>query len=154
MCDGYERSFLVKMIPKRLLNDRVRLVVYGRCRCRELLRRPSPYIIQRLYTFVQDQQLALTNNGSRQGQDLSLTNRQVLPAFSNHAVQCDLVFHHILLQFSEARSAQCRVEGSVIVLLKWVQILSVKAALDRGTCQTVEVLHLKFPLSSSGCRHA
>lgn len=74
-------------------------------------------------TFIQNEQLALSDNCSRQGKDLALANRQVATTTRNGGIKSDTAFVALILQREQSRSTQSIVQNRIIILSEGVQVL-------------------------------
>lgn len=147
-------------LPEALLNDTIRLVVYdieqqkvntrtlnmlhtltySRRRYETNTRTPSTMRTRaKLYradatmrTFIEDEQLALPNNRTRQCHDLPLADREIGPAGGDARVEREpaLVAGGRLglrLELGETRGSKGAVEGRVVDLIEWVEVLANRA---------------------------
>ena len=83
-------------------------------------------------TFIEDEQLALPNDRTRQCHDLSLADREIGPGGGDARVEREpaLVAGGRLglgLELGETRGSKGAVEGRVVDLIEWVEVLANRA---------------------------
>ena len=79
-------------------------------------------------TFVKDEQLAATDDGPSQGENLALTDREIGSTAGDLGVEGDTTLFNVLLQGKESSGTKSVVQARIVVLVKWIQILAEASA--------------------------
>ena len=114
------------------MNDGISLVVDGRSGCATSLQRMRDTSSLRWLTFIQDEELATTDDSSSKCQDLTLANRQVSTTAGNGSIESDPSFIILALDGEQAGSTKGIVERGVVVLIERIRV---PAPSERATQQ-------------------
>ena len=78
--------------------------------------------------LIEDEELALAHDRTRQRENLALADRQVAAAARDLGVERDAALVHLALQREQACSAERVVQDSIVVLREGVEVLAERAA--------------------------
>ncbi len=101
-------------------------------------------------SFIQDQKFAVSHNRTGQRYDLALTDRQIVAAAGDLAVQSKTRLVRLALKREEAGCAKCVVQREVVVLAEGVQVAAERAYAQKVSLQDPGGSWSNAPLRSSG----
>ena len=78
--------------------------------------------------LIEDEQLALADDGTGKGENLALTDRQVAAAARDGRVKCNTALVRLILEREQASSAQGIVQHHVVIEPERIEVLAEGAA--------------------------